>query len=61
MGGLPARQAYFRDNPLNELARSKPSDVSMSAKNFGSTHVVFGFLMGLVSLDFGLTLSCFLI
>jgi hypothetical protein len=32
-------------NPLNELARSKPSDVmsrySMSAKNFGSTHVAF--------------------
>ena len=40
-------------NPLNELARSKPSDVmslySTSAKNFGSTHVAFGFLMGLVS------------
>ena len=35
---------------LNELARSKPSDVmsrySTSAKNFGSTHVAFGFLMG---------------
>ena len=47
------------DNPLNELARSKPSDVmslySTSAKNFGSTHVAFGFLMGLVSFDFGLT------
>ena len=54
-------------NPLNELARSKPSDVmslySTSAKNFGSTHVAFGFLMGLVSFVFGLTTvsSCFLI
>ena len=42
------------NNPLNELARSKPSDVmslySTSAKNFGSTHVAFGFLIGLVSL-----------
>jgi hypothetical protein len=27
MGGQPARPAYFRDNPLNELALSKPSDV----------------------------------
>ena len=69
MGGQPARHSYFRGSPrdslLNELARSKPSDVmslySTSAKNFGSTHVAFGFLMGLVSLDFGLTLSCFLI
>jgi uncharacterized protein YjbI with pentapeptide repeats len=26
-GGQPARPAYFRDSPLNELARSKPSDV----------------------------------
>jgi hypothetical protein len=57
----------FRESPLNELARSKPSDVmsrySTSAKNFGSTHVAFGFLMVLVSLDFGLTTasSCFLI
>ena len=55
------------DSPLNELARSKPSEVmsrySTSAKNVGSTHVAFGFLMGLVSLDFGLTTvsSCFLI
>jgi hypothetical protein len=47
------------DNPLNELLRSKPSDVmslySTSAKNIGSTHVAFGFLMGLVSFDLGLT------
>ena len=52
-------KAYFRDSPLNELARSKPSDVmsrySISATNDGSTHVALGFLMGLVSLDFGLT------
>ena len=36
---------------------------STSAKNFGSTHVAFGFLMDLVSFDFGLTTvsSCFLI
>lgn len=52
---------------MNELARSRPSDVmsrySTSTKNFGSTHVAFGFLMALVSLDFGLTTvsSCFLI
>jgi len=42
------------NNPLNELARSKPSDVmslySTSAKNLGSTHVAFGFLIRLVSL-----------
>ena len=35
------------DSPLNELARSRPSDVislySMSAKNSGSTHVALGF------------------
>jgi hypothetical protein len=55
------------DNPLNELLRSKPSDVmslySTSAKNFGSTQVAFGFLIVLVSFDFGLTTvsSCFLI
>jgi hypothetical protein len=54
-------------SPLNELARSKPSGVmsrnSTSAKNFGSTHVAFGILMGFVSFDFGLTTvsSCFLI
>jgi hypothetical protein len=45
------------DSPLKELARSKPSDVmsrnSTSAKNFGSTHVAFGFLMGLVTLTSG--------
>jgi hypothetical protein len=44
------------ESPLKELARSNPSDVmsrySTSAKNFGSTHVAFGFLMALVS--FGL-------
>src|SRR5262245_19339298 len=54
-------------SPLKELARGKPSDVmyrySKSAKNFGSTNVAFGFLMGLVSFDLGLTTvsSCFLI
>ena len=51
------RVDHLRERPLNELARSKPSEVmsrySTSAKNFGSTHVAFGFLMGLVSLDFG--------
>ena len=58
---------YFLDNPLNELARKRPSDVmsrySTSATKVGSTHVALGFLMGLVSLDFGLTTvsSCFLI
>jgi len=44
-------------SPLNELARSKPSDVvsrySTSATNFGSTHVAFGFLIALVSFDSG--------
>ena len=53
-------------SPLNELAR-KPSDVnsrySISAKNFGSTHVALGFLMALVSFGFGVTTvtSCLLI
>jgi hypothetical protein len=66
MGGKPACPAYFRESPLKELARSKPSDVmslySTSAKNFGSTHVAFGFLMGMVSFVFGLTtVSSFLI
>jgi hypothetical protein len=46
------------DSPLNELARSSPSDVmslcSSSAKNRGSTHVAFGIPMGLVSFDLGL-------
>jgi hypothetical protein len=39
------------------------SRYSTSAKNFGSTHVAFGFLIALVSFDFGLTTvsSCFLI
>ena len=60
MGGQPARHSYFRGSPrdslLNELARSKPSDVmslySTSAKNLGSTHVAFGFPDG-----FGLALT----
>jgi hypothetical protein len=49
---------------LNELCRSKPSDVmsrySTSAANDGSTHVAFGSLTALVSLDVGLmtVLSC---
>ena len=47
-----ANQVLSRDSPLNELARNKPSDVtsrnSTSAKNFGSTHVGFGFLIVLV-------------
>jgi hypothetical protein len=47
---------YFRDSPLNELARKRPSEVmsrySISATKVGSTHVAFGFLTGLVSLDF---------
>ena len=47
------------DSPLNELARSKPSDVmsvySTSAKNLGSTHVAFGFLTDRVGFDLGLT------
>jgi hypothetical protein len=38
-GATIARPTYFRDNPLKELARSKPSDVmslySTSAKNLG--------------------------
>ena len=55
------------DRPLKELCRSSPSDVisrnSTSAMNDGSTQVAFGFLIGLVSLDFGLTTvsSCLLI
>lgn len=44
---------------MNELARSRPSDVmsrySTSAKNFGSTQIAFGFLIGFVSFDLGLT------
>ena len=37
------------------------SRYSMSAKNVGSTHVAFGFLIGFVNFDFGLTTvsSCF--
>jgi hypothetical protein len=39
------------------------SRYSTSAKKVGSAHVAFGFLIGFVSLDFGLTTisSCFLI
>ena len=50
---------------LKELALSNPSEVmsrySMSATKAGSTHVALGFLIGLVSLAFGLTTvsSCF--
>jgi hypothetical protein len=55
------------ERPLKELCRSSPSDVmsrnSTSAVNDGSTYVAFGFLIGFVSLDFGLLTvsSCFLI
>jgi hypothetical protein len=42
-------------SPLNELARSSPSEVisrySISAVNEGSTHVALGILIGFVSLD----------
>ena len=56
--GVGGRRTYFRLRPLNELCRS-----TTSAKKVGSTHVAFGFLIGFVSLDFGLTTvsSCFLI
>jgi hypothetical protein len=59
--------AQFRLRPLKELCLSKPSEVmsrySTSAKNVGSTHVALGFLICLVSFDFGLTTvsTCFLI
>jgi hypothetical protein len=62
--GAPERSQL---QSLDELCRSSPSEVisrnSTSAKNDGSTHVARGFLIGLVSLDFGLmtVLSCFLI
>ena len=53
--------SYIRDSPLNELALKRPSEVmsrfSISATNDGSSHVALGFLMGLVSLDFGLTIA----
>jgi len=43
-------RSYLLLRPLKELARSKPSDVmsrySTSVKNFGSTHVALGFLIG---------------
>jgi hypothetical protein len=70
--GLRTRRAWlvaprsFRET-LKELCRRSPSDVMSrnltSAVNDGSTHVALGFLMGFVSLDFGLTTvsSCFLI
>ena len=67
MDRQPSRNSYFRDSPLNELARKRPSEVmsrySTSATKIGSTHVALGFLTGLVSLDFGLMTvsSCFLI
>src|ERR1700691_2649201 len=66
-GRWPRYPRQFRFSPLNELCRSSPSEVmsrySTSAKNDGSTHVALGFLMGFVSLDFGLMTvsSCFLI
>jgi hypothetical protein len=51
-------KSQFFDNPLNELARSSPSEVisrySISAVNTGSTHVALGFLSGLLNLLFGL-------
>src|ERR1700730_2692732 len=59
--------SYFFESPLKELWRSRPSEVtsrnSTSATKLGSTHVALGFLIGFVSLDFGLTTvsSCFLI
>jgi len=64
--GVGGRRTYFRLRPLNELCRNRPSEVmsrySTPAKKVGSTHVAFGFLIGFVSLDFGLTTvsSCFL-
>jgi hypothetical protein len=61
---LANRLGYERLRPLN-VCLSSPSDVmsrySTSAKYAGSTQVALGFLIGLVSLDFGLTTvsSCF--
>ena len=61
---VASRNSYFRNSPLNELALKRPSEVmsrySTSATKVGSTQVALGFLMGLVSLDFGLT-TCSLI
>jgi hypothetical protein len=55
---LVFRRSVPFDKPLNELALSNPSDVtsrySISATKVGSTHVAFGFLMGLLNLLFGL-------
>jgi DNA polymerase-4 len=62
------RRTYFRLRPLNELLSqqtlgSEVTILDVRAKNIGSTHVAFGFLIGFVSVDFGLTTvsSCFLI
>jgi len=48
VGRKPLGSTYFRESPLNELCRSRPSDVksrySTSAVNTGSTHVAFGLL-----------------
>ncbi|MGY4480044.1 hypothetical protein ACVILL_007458 [Bradyrhizobium sp. USDA 3364] len=50
---------YFLETPLNELARSKPSDVMSAVFDLrcktGSTHVAFDLLSGLLNLLFGLT------
>jgi hypothetical protein len=50
---------FLFERPLKALWRSRLSDVisrkSTSATNLGKTQVAFGFLIGLVSLDFGLT------
>ena len=65
MGRKLLGSTYFRESPLKELCRSRPSDVisrySTSAVKTGSTHVAFGFLTCLLSFDFGLTTlsSCF--
>jgi hypothetical protein len=52
--------------PLEALERALPqqpfrviSRYSTSAKNVGSTQVAFGFLIGFVSLDFGLTTTSY--
>ena len=62
-----ARIAYFGSRPLKELCLSRPSEVmsrySTSAVNDGSTQTALGFLIGFVSLDWGLITesSCSLI
>jgi len=49
----------FGESPLNGLAHKRPSEVFVSVFNIGKEFwfnpVAIGFLMGLVSLDFGLT------